>query len=111
MMSVVIDIGSWLLLLAGSIFVLTGSLGLIRMPEFYTRIHAVSITDTVGAGLLILGLIIQSPDLLGAGKLILIMIFLLITSPTATHALAKAALHGRLPPMLASTTENESSNC
>ncbi len=110
-MSVVIDIGSWLLILAGSIFVLIGSLGLIRMPDFYTRIHAVSITDTVGAGLLILGPIIQSPDLLGAGKLILIMIFLLITSPTATHALAKAALHGRLPPVLAPTTESDSSNC
>ncbi len=111
MTSVIMAIGSWLLLLGGSFFILAGSLGLIRMPDFYTRNHAVSITDTAGAGLLILGLIIQSPDLLGAAKLILIMLFLLISSPTATHALAKAALHGRLPPVLAPTTESKSSSC
>ena len=110
MINLAIDIVSWLLLLGGSFFVLVGSIGLIRMPDFYTRNHAASITDTLGAGLIILGLVAQSPDLLGAAKLLLIMAFLLITSPTASHALAKTALHGRLPPVLAPTPENETSN-
>jgi len=109
--AVLIDILSWLLLLGGSFFVLVGGLGLIRMPDFYTRNHAASITDTLGAGLLILGLMLQSPDLFVALKLVLIIIFILISSPTATHALAKAALHSKLAPLLAPEKENGSSNC
>ncbi len=107
-MSFIIDMLSWLLLLGGSFFVVVGCVGLIRMPDFYTRNHAASITDTLGAGLLFLGLVLQSPDLLGAVKLLLIMALLLISSPTATHALAKAALYGKLPPVLAAKKENES---
>ncbi len=110
-MSFIIDMLSWLLLLGGSFFVVVGCVGLIRMPDFYTRTHAASIIDTLGAGLIISGLIVQSADLLGASKLALVMIFLLITSPTSTHALAKSALNGRLSPMLVSKQEDESSNC
>ena len=97
-MSVVLDLLSWALLLSGGFFVLVGSLGLVRMPDFFTRIHAASITDTLGAGLIIAGLLIQSPQWPGAVKLVLIMLFLVLTGPTATHALAKAALHGGLRP-------------
>lgn len=97
-MSLMIDLLSWALLLSGGFFVVVGSLGLLRMPEFFTRVHAASITDTLGAGLIIVGLLLQSPDWLGAVKLILIMVFLVLTGPTATHALAKAALHGGLRP-------------
>jgi len=97
-MAVLLDIASWLLLLAGSFFVVVGSLGLVRFPEFFTRIHAASITDTLGAGLMILGLLLQSPHWLVAAKLVLIVMFLVLTGPTATHALAKAALHGGLMP-------------
>ncbi len=109
-MAILVDLLSWLLLLSGGFFVLVGSLGLNRMPDFYTRNHATSIIDTLGAGLIIAGLILQSPDWIGAVKLALIMIFLFITSPTSTHALAKSALHGRLEPMLAPPAEDESSN-
>ena len=109
-MDLLINLLSWLLLLGGSFFVLVGSLGLIRMPDFYTRNHAASITDTLGAGLLILGLVLQSADLFNTLKLLLIIVFVLISSPTATHALAKAALHSGLPPLLEPDQEKDSSN-
>lgn len=97
-MELFLDLLSWPLLVAGSFFVFTGSLGLVRMPGFFTRVHAASITDTLGAGLILAGLLLQSPDLLGAAKLVLIFLFMVITGPAATHALAKAALHGGLRP-------------
>ena len=97
-MVLLLDVLSWLLLVAGGFFVIVGGVGLVRMPDFFTRIHAASITDTLGAGLIVLGLLLQSPEPLGAFKLILVLVFLVITSPTATHALAKAALHGGLRP-------------
>ena len=97
-MAWVLDVGSWLALLSGGFFVLVGSLGLLRFPDFFCRIHAASITDTLGAGLIMFGLLLQSPDWLVAAKLVFIVLFLVITGPTATHALAKAALHGGLRP-------------
>ena len=97
-MATVLDILSWLLLLAGGFFVVVGSMGLVRFPELFTRIHAASITDTLGAGLIVFGLVLQSPHWLISVKLVLILLFLVITGPTATHALAKAALHGGLVP-------------
>lgn len=95
-MALLADILSWLLLLAGGFFVVVGSVGLLRFPDFFTRIHAASIVDTLGAGLILLGLLVQSPGWVGAAKLVLILLFLELTGPTATHALAKAALHGGL---------------
>ena len=97
-MALVIDLLSWALLLSGGFFVVVGSLGLVRMPGFFTRVHAASITDTLGAGLIIGGLLLQSPHWQGAVKLVLIMVFMVLTGPTATHALAKAALHAGLRP-------------
>jgi len=97
-MELLLDIFSWALLLAGGFFIVVGSLGLVRMPDFFTRVHAASITDTLGAGLIVVGLLLQSPHWLGSVKLILIMAFLILTGPTATHALAKAALHAGLRP-------------
>jgi multicomponent Na+:H+ antiporter subunit G len=97
--SLLADIVSWILLLAGGGLVVVGSLGLVRFPDLFTRMHSVSITDTLGAGLMMSGLLLQSPDWPVAVRLILITAFLLLTSPTATHALAKAALHGGLRPL------------
>jgi multicomponent Na+:H+ antiporter subunit G len=97
-MALLLDVLSFVLLSAGGFFVVVGSLGLVRMPDFFTRIHAASITDTLGAGLLLLGLLLQTTDPLGAVKLVLILAFLVLTGPTATHALAKSALHGGLSP-------------
>jgi multicomponent Na+:H+ antiporter subunit G len=100
-MDLLADILSWLLLVTGGFFVVVGSLGLVRMPQFFARVHAASITDTLGAGLILLGLLLQTPEFISGIKLVLIFVFLVITGPTATHALAKAALHGGLRPVVA----------
>lgn len=92
------DILSWALLLAGGATIVVGGIGLVRLPDFFARLHAVSITDTLGAALVITGLLIQAGATLVSLKLLLILLFLLFTGPTATHALAKAALHGKLAP-------------
>ncbi|HSS64597.1 MAG TPA: monovalent cation/H(+) antiporter subunit G [Gammaproteobacteria bacterium] len=97
-MSSVIDVISWAFLLTGSFFVFTGAVGLLRLPEFFTRMHGVGVTDTLGAGLMLSGMLLQSGSWVVAAKLILIFLFMMITGPTATHALAKAALHGGLKP-------------
>ncbi len=91
-MAVLIDLLSWLSLLGGVVFALIGSVGLLRMPDFYTRLHAAGITDTLGAGLILLGLILQAGWTLVSAKLLLIVIFLWFTGPIATHALSRAAL-------------------
>ncbi len=104
------DIASWVLLLSGGFFVVVGSLGLVRMPSFFSRIHAASITDTLGAGLMLLGMLLQAPNLIGAIKLVLIFVFLVVTGPTATHALAKAALHAGLKPQARTSMEETSSS-
>lgn len=95
------DIFSWASILLGSFFVLTGSLGLLRMPDIFTRMHAASITDTVGAGFLIVGMIGQAGLTLVTLKLVFILLLLAITSPVASHALAQAALHENVEPILA----------
>ena len=91
-MAVLIDLLSWLILLGGVAFALIGSVGLLRMPDFYTRLHAAGITDTLGAGLILLGLMLQAGWTLVSVKLLLILGFLWCTSPIATHALSRAAL-------------------
>jgi multicomponent Na+:H+ antiporter subunit G len=100
-MSVLIDAVSWACLAAGGIFCVIGAVGLIRMPEFFTRIHAASVTDTLGAGLVLVGLVLQAGFTLVAVKLLMIGVLILFTSPTATHALAKAGLARGLKPLLA----------
>lgn len=76
----------------GVFFIIVGGIGLLRLPDFYTRLHGAGITDTLGAGLIMLGLMIQGGQTQVTIKLILILIFLWYTSPTATHALARAAI-------------------
>ena len=82
---------SWACLVAGGVFCVTGALGLVRMPDFYTRMHAASVIETLGAGLILLGLLLQAGLTLIAVKLLMIGLLIFFTSPTATHALAKAA--------------------
>jgi multicomponent Na+:H+ antiporter subunit G len=75
----------------GSCFCVISGLGLLRFPDFYTRSHAAGIGDTLGAGLILIGLLcLAGPTLIGV-KLVFIVIFLFITSPIACHALVKAA--------------------
>lgn len=85
----------------GLIFVLAGAIGVIRLPDFYTRMHAAGLTDTLGAELVILGLILQAGDWQTMAKLGLVALLLFLTSPTATHAVANAAHRAGLKPDLA----------
>ena len=97
-MELIFDILSWLALLSGSFLVLVSGIGLVRLPDFYSRIHAAGITDTMGAGLVLTGLIFQIPFGLISIKLVMLMVFLALTGPMAAHALAKTAhLHGVTP--------------
>lgn len=98
-MALALDILSWLLLLGGGVFLVTGGIGVLRLPDFFTRLHAAGLTDTLGAALTLLGLVLQAGLTLVTLKLLLIFAFLFFTSPTATHALAKAALHGGVRPL------------
>ena len=79
------------LLILGSFFCLVGSIGLIRLPDFYSRVHAASIVDSLGAILILLGLITQTQDPIVIIKLVFILFFMMLTGPTAVHALARAA--------------------
>lgn len=99
-MALAIDIASGVLIAAGSFFVLVGSIGLLRLPDLYTRAHGTSIIDTVGAGFLILGLMLQAGLTLVTLKLLFLLIISFITLPVVSHALARAALHENLQPRL-----------
>ncbi len=81
----------WILLASGSFFCLVGSIGLIRLPDFYSRVHAAGIVDSLGAILILLGLITQTQDPIVIIKLVFILFFMMLTGPTAVHALARAA--------------------
>ncbi len=88
---IVLEVLSAILLAAGSVFVLTGGVGLLRFPDFYTRIHAIGVTDPVGIGLILLGLLLRAPGWDVGVRLLIILLFMALTSPTATHILAHAA--------------------
>ena len=98
----ILDIVSWVSLIAGSIFCIIGATGLLRVPDFWTRTHAAGVTDTMGAGLILVGLMFQAGLSLVAVKLVMILVFLYIAGPTAGHALYRAA-HGYGVPMGEST--------
>jgi multicomponent Na+:H+ antiporter subunit G len=87
-------------LVAGSIFSVIGGIGIVRLPEFFSRIHGGGITDTMGAGLVIIGLMFLAGPSLITFKLAVILFFLTVTSPSSCHALAKSALTHGLKPQL-----------
>ncbi len=88
----------WICLCGGAFFLLTGALGILRFPDFFTRMHAAGVTDTLGAGLTLVGLCFFGGWSLETLKLLMILVFLFFTNPVATHALAKAALRdGQVP--------------
>lgn len=86
--------------LAGALLCIVGTIGVIRFPDFYTRLHAASVTDTSGAALVIFGMIVMAPDWLIVFKLLAMFVFLFLTSPTASHALANAAYIAGLQPKI-----------
>ena len=89
---------SIVLLALGGGFVLVGGIGALRLPNFYTRMHAASLTDSMGTLLIFAGIMLQAGWSLAAIKLLAIMLFLLLTGPTASYDLANAALLSGLRP-------------
>lgn len=89
---------SWLLILLGLFFSITAVVGLFKLPDFYTRVHASGIADTGSAALILIGLMLNAGLTLVTIKLIYILILLWFTSPIATHALVKAARQFGLKP-------------
>ncbi len=100
MMGTVAEVLSWAFIGSGSIFVIIGGIGILRLPDFYTRIHAAGITDTMGSWMILVGLMFQSGWNLVTAKLLFLMFFMVATSPLASHALAKAAYLRDLKPLL-----------
>ena len=96
----IIEILGWICLLAGGALGIVGGIGMYRFPDFYSRLHAAGITDTLCAMLILSGLGLQAGWSIAAFKLALIFVFLFFTAPTASHALANAALHSGLKPRL-----------
>ncbi|MEZ5947068.1 MAG: monovalent cation/H(+) antiporter subunit G [Hyphomonas sp.] len=86
--------------LAGALLCIVGTVGVLRFPDIYTRLHAASITDTSGAGLVLLGMALIAPGWLVVAKVIAIGLFLFLTSPTASHALANAAHTAGVQPII-----------
>ena len=98
-MAGVISLLSDTLLIGGALFSLIGGVGLLRMPDFYTRVHAASITE-VGTGLMLLGLMLKAGLTQDSIKLAILFALSLFANPTATHALARSALLSGLKPRL-----------
>lgn len=97
----ILDTLSWVCLIGGGITGIIGGIGIHLFPDFYSRQHATGITDTLSAFLILLGLGLQAGLTIAAFKLALVFLLLFFTSPTASHALAQAAMHSGLKPLLA----------
>ena len=108
-MALLVDIASWILLSLGGALIFIGGLGALRMPNLYTRMHAASLTDTMGAMLVIAGIMLQAGASLATIKLAAILLFLLLTSPAASNALASAALLAGVRPYQGAKSTSEHS--
>ena len=97
---IILQIISWIFLLAGSFFAIVGGIGIVRMPEFYSRLHGGGITDTLGAALILIGLCFQIGTPFVFAKLLMILFFLMVTSPSSCHALASSAWSQGIKPEL-----------
>ena len=101
------DIASALCLLTGSFLCISGGVGILRFPDFYNRLHAVGVTDTMATAMILIGLMLQNPDGLVVVKLIIILLMTLFINPTASHALANAAMNNGHMPVLDQKKDNE----
>ena len=97
-MSRAADIITIVLLLAGTTFFVAGTVGLLRFPDLFTRIHALTKADNVGLGLVAFGLVFQAGSVWIAFKLITIWALILLASSTTGHLVARAALRRGIRP-------------
>jgi multicomponent Na+:H+ antiporter subunit G len=98
MIAVIADIVSWGCILVGAAAALTGGLGVLRLPDVFARMHGAGMVDTLGLGAILVGLMVQAGATLVTVKLLLILLFVLYTSPMVTHALARACLNDGIRP-------------
>jgi multicomponent Na+:H+ antiporter subunit G len=96
----VVNLLSWGFILSGSFFVLVGAIGIVRMPDLYTRMHAASVMETLGVGLLFTGMMIQAGFSLVTLKLLFLLALFFFVGPVVSHALAQAAMHEGVEPIL-----------
>ena len=106
-MEVARDIAAWVLVLGGCFFTLAGAVGLVRLPDVYTRVHSAGLVDTVGAGLIMLGLTLYGGFTIVTIKLLLIVAFIFFTSPTSSNAFANAVYSAGIKPVLADDDGDE----
>jgi multicomponent Na+:H+ antiporter subunit G len=106
----VLEAAAYALVFAGALFCLIGAIGVLRFPDVYSRMHSAGVTDTLGALLVLLGLMLLAGFSLAGAKLLFILAFLWMATPTATHALAKAARHGGVNPLLPKRAPREDSS-
>jgi len=96
----VVEVLSWICFLSGGFLCISGSVGMLRLPDFFSRVHASSITETLATPLLLGGVMLQTGWSLDTLKLLMVAGFVLSTNPTATHAMVKAALHDGQTPLV-----------
>ena len=106
-MEIALNILSWGFLVSGGGFCIVGAIGLLRMPDPYTRLHASSVVDTLGVGLILVGLILQAGFTLISAKLAVIGLLVFFISPVAGHAVARAMIHRNVKPVLADQEKKE----
>ncbi len=106
-MAILADILTFLCLAAGVVSMLIGSYGLLKLPDVFARMHAAGMVDTLGLGLIMIGLMLQGGFGLVTFKLFLIVVFVLYTGPAVTHALAQAALNAGVKPLVQADRQKE----
>ncbi|RVU86384.1 monovalent cation/H(+) antiporter subunit G [Leucothrix sargassi] len=106
-MTIIIDALSWVCLITGCFLGISGAVGIFKFDEFYSRVHAASVTDTLCVFFIMAGLVLQAGFTLVSVKLIFAVVLLWLTSPVASHALIRSAYQTGLKPKL-STTRAES---
>jgi len=89
---------SWVCIVIGAFFAIVGALGIVRLPDVFSRMHGAGIIDTMGIMMILTGLMFQADDWIVVVKLTLILLFIFFTSPTTTFALARAAIYGGVNP-------------
>jgi multicomponent Na+:H+ antiporter subunit G len=108
--TIVLDLSSLALLIGGVYLSISGAVGVLRFPDFYTRLHAAGVTDTLSAGMILSALMLQAGLSMITVKLAFVLLFLWYTSPVASHALARAAVHAGLKPRDTESGASSSSN-
>ena len=98
-MSLLADIAAGLFIVAGTAFFLIGAIGILRMPDLFTRLHATSLAETTGMVLVVIGLALHAGFSFAAAKLLVLLAVLLVMGPASTHALAAAARAAGIKPL------------